>query len=54
MMMERSGSRYLQTSQKDVYAIGDAIQSLFRPTNEKLRFSVNNAIRTTQDVQQDN
>ncbi len=42
---------YLQTSQKDVYAIGDAIQVTFRPTNEKMYVSlVNNAVRTARNV----
>lgn len=42
---------YLQTSQEDVYAIGDAIQVTFRPTLEKMFVSlVNNAIRTAQAV----
>lgn len=44
---------YLQTSAKDVYAIGDAIQVTFQPTQEKMYVSlVNNAIRTAQVVSQ--
>lgn len=44
---------YLRTSRKDVYAIGDAIQVTFRPTQEKMYVSlVNNAIRTAQVVSQ--
>ncbi|ONN41616.1 FAD-dependent oxidoreductase [Enterococcus mundtii] len=38
---------YLQTSQENIYAIGDAIQVTYRPTQEKMYVSlVNNAIRT--------
>ncbi|EOH92927.1 FAD-dependent oxidoreductase [Enterococcus villorum] len=44
---------YLQTSAKDVYAIGDAIQATFQPTQEKMYVSlVNHAIRTAQVVSQ--
>ncbi|MFV0559256.1 MAG: FAD-dependent oxidoreductase [Enterococcus sp.] len=42
---------YLQTSAKNVYAIGDAIQVTFRPTQEKMYVSsVSNAIRTAKLV----
>lgn len=44
---------YLQTSAKDIYAIGDAIQVTFQPTQEKMYVSlVNNALRTAQVVSQ--
>lgn len=44
---------YLQTSAKDIYAIGDAIQVTFQPTKEKMYVSlVNHAIRTAQVVSQ--
>ncbi|OJG83297.1 hypothetical protein RV14_GL001655 [Enterococcus ratti] len=44
---------YLQTSVKDIYAIGDAIQVTFQPTKEKMYVSlVSNAIRTAQVVSQ--
>ncbi len=42
---------YLQTSAKNIYAIGDTIQVTFRPTEEKMYVSlVNNAIRTARIV----
>lgn len=42
---------YLQTSVKNVYAIGDTIQVTFRPTEEKMYVSlVNNAMRTAHIV----
>nr|WP_265331473.1 FAD-dependent oxidoreductase [Enterococcus durans] len=42
---------YLQTSAKNIYAIGDTIQVNFRPTEEKMYVSlVNNAIRTAHVV----
>lgn len=42
---------HLETSVKDVYAVGDAIQVSFKPTGEKMYVSlVNNAMRTAEIV----